>query len=108
MTVRVLSPEGNPIHGAEIDWWQSDTAGNYYHRTYTLRGRVTTDEDGYAEVLTVAPAPYGPGEKLQRAAHFHLWIRTPQANEGQAAYDGLTTQLYVCDGNDAQLMEKDL
>ncbi|KAL5504043.1 hypothetical protein ACEPAH_8116 [Sanghuangporus vaninii] len=107
MTVRILSPEGNPISGTELDWWQSDTAGSYYHRTYTLRGRVTTDENGYAEILTVAPAPYGPGENVQRAAHFHVWIHAPQAEKGQTAYDDLTTQMYVCDGNDAKLMEND-
>ena len=108
MTVRVLSPEGNPIPGAELDWWQADTDGNYYHRTYTLRGRVTTDEEGCAEILTVAPAPYGVGTKIQRAAHFHLWIHAPAAQKGETAYDDVTTQLYVCDGNDTQLMAKDL
>ena len=107
MTVRVVSPDGKPIYGAELDWWQSDTTGSYYHRTYTLRGRVTTDENGYAEVLTVAPSPYGVGP-AKRAAHFHVWIHAPSAQPGQTAYDDLTTQMYVCDANDNEIMKSDL
>ena len=38
MSVRVLSPDGKPLKGATIDWWQADTEGGYYFATYTLRG----------------------------------------------------------------------
>lgn len=38
MSIRVLSPEGRPLKGATIDWWQADTEGSYYFASYTLRG----------------------------------------------------------------------
>ena len=107
MTVRILSPEGSPLPGAVLDWWQADMTGGYYFATYTLRGRITTDEQGYAEVLTVTPGVYGiPG--AMRAAHFHLWVHAPSAQPGKPAFDDLTTQLYICDANDTKLLDNDL
>lgn len=106
MTVRVVAPDGSPIPGAVLDWWQADSSGGYYFWTYTLRGRVATDDQGYAEVLTVVPAPYGAGS-IMRAGHFHLWVHAPAVQSGQPAYDDLTTQIYVCNANDVQLLKSD-
>lgn len=107
MTVRVLAPDGSPVPGAVLDWWQADSEGIYYATSYTLRGRIETDEQGYAEVLTVAPGAYGPAANL-RAGHCHVWLHAPPASSGKQSCDDLTTQLYVCDANDSKKMETDL
>lgn len=105
MIVRVLDNEGLPLPGATLDWWQADTEGSYYFKDYTLRGIVKTDSNGYAEVLSVAPGFYGPpGSK--RAGHFHVRIRAPPGAGGK--WEELTTQMYVCGGNDENDMKSDL
>ena len=50
----VQDQRGNPISNAQVDWWQADTTGEYYFKTYNLRGKFTTDTDGKAEVLSVS------------------------------------------------------
>ncbi|KAI5122528.1 hypothetical protein M0805_005255 [Coniferiporia weirii] len=106
-TVRILTPDGSPIPGATIDWWQADTEGNYYFSSYTLRGRLTTDENGCAEVLSIPPGAYGP-EIAKRAGHFHLCVRPSPGGVVGANCDELTTQLYVCEANDSSAMSLDL
>ncbi|KAH8118137.1 aromatic compound dioxygenase [Phellopilus nigrolimitatus] len=107
MTVRVISHSGAPVPNAVLDWWQADTEGNYYFADYTLRGRVTTDSDGCAEVLTVVPGMYG-SPHFRRAGHFHVWVHAPTKREGDIAWDDLTTQLYVCEANDSHALESDI
>lgn len=107
MTVRVLAPDRSPVPGTVLDWWQADSEGGYYAASYTLRGRIETDEQGYAEVLTVAPGAYGPAANI-RAGHCHVMFRAPPAPPGRQQCDDLTTQLYVCDGNNFKMMETDL
>lgn len=103
MVIRIVGPDGKPIPNAVLDWWQADEAGTYYYATYTLRGKARTDSEGYVEVLSVPPGPYGPA-KVRRAGHFHIIVRPP----GKSHASGLTTQLYVCDGNDEKLLGTDL
>lgn len=104
MTVRILTPEGRPIRGATLDWWQADLNGDYSIRDYSLRGVVSTDADGVVEVLTTPPAYYGFGTK--RAGHFHVIIRPPKDQSGK--WDSLTTQLYVCVNNNSKDLTVDL
>lgn len=101
MTIRVLDNNGLPLPGATLDWWQADNEGSYYFKDYTLRGIVKTDSNGYAEVLSVAPGLYG-----QRAGHIHLRIRAPPGAEGK--WEELTTQMYVCGGNDENEVKNDM
>jgi protocatechuate 3,4-dioxygenase beta subunit len=92
---RVLSSDGEPIAGAELDVWQ-----NGDNRLYAvqdpdaseahLRGRFETREDGSYAFLGVRPVPYpipddGPvgrmlaasGRHPWRPAHIHLIARAP-------------------------------
>lgn len=98
----IQDPKGEPIRGANIDLWQATTAGEYFFRTYRLRGQFTTDENGKVEILTIIPGKYGP-PKLQRAGHFHIIINDPNGR-----FDQLTTQVYVCHANQSSEMESDL
>lgn len=108
MTVRVLSADGKPLSGVTLDWWQASTIGEYYFKNYTLRGRVTTDANGYAEVLTVVPGAYGVGSAL-RAGHFHLhfWPSSVKDSTTEESHEDLVTQMYVCEANDPTPMEED-
>ena len=105
MTVRVMDANGLPLPGATLDWWQADNEGSYYFKDYTLRGIVKTDSNGYAEVLTIAPGFYGPPGS-RRAGHFHVRIRAPPGAQGK--WEELTTQMYVCPGNDEEILKSDL
>ena len=106
MTVRVVSLDGKPLRGAVLDWWQADGDGKYYFSEYTLRGRVSTDEDGIAEVLTVAPGEYHALGGM-RTGHFHIHIYAPRSAKGEIAYEGMTTQVYVKERNDNTILDKD-
>ena len=57
---------------------------------------------GDVEVLTVTPGTYGPEENV-RAGHFHAIISDPTRT-----WRSLTTQMYVCRGNDVEEMKPDL
>lgn len=72
-----------------------------------MNHRIRTDDNGVAEVISVAPGAYGLGDAL-RAGHFHVKIYPPQAGKGAAALDELTTQIYVCRANDAAILKSDL
>ena len=101
-TFRVLSPEGNPASNVTLDWWQADGDGSYYFSSFTLRGQISTDKDGIAEVLTVAPGAYRALGGL-RSGHFHIQIRPAPTQ----SYSGLTTQVYVHEKNDGSILSTD-
>jgi catechol 1,2-dioxygenase len=91
---------GEPVAGAELDWWQADEHGGYDRVGCHLRGVTRSDADGRYALLTVLANDYDEhegdpvGELLEmmgrlryRAAHIHLKVRV----------DGvlrLTTQLF--------------
>lgn len=102
LQVTIRSPKGDPLPNAQIELWHATTSGQYAYRSYALRGRFTTDANGNAEVLTIVPGDYGAGGNL-RTGHFHMMIR-----DAEGKYDNLTTQVYVCKGNDVGGMQKDL
>ena len=103
---RVLSLDGRPIAGAEVDVWQADDDGLYDVQraelgdTRRARGVLMTDADGHVRFRTVAPTAYpvptdGPvgrlllasGRHPWRPAHVHFRIRAP-------GYQTLVTHIF--------------
>src|SRR6185295_6037109 len=82
ITGRVLAPDGTPIAGALLDFWQANDAGQYDNQGYELRGHQYTDPDSYYTLGTVVPGLY-PG----RTRHIHVKVQAPNGPV-------LTTQLY--------------
>jgi len=92
---RVLTTEGEPIAGAEVDVWQNGDNELYAVQDPGapedhLRARFRTRDDGAYGFIGVRPVPYsipsdGPvGQMLQatgrhpwRPAHIHLIVRAP-------------------------------
>jgi len=80
---RVLSPDGNPIKGAEIEIWQTAENGLYSNcdeeqSEYNLRGHMNVADDGVYKFSTIRPAPYivpddGPVGKLLKGTGRHPW-----------------------------------
>ncbi|KAI0340607.1 aromatic compound dioxygenase [Trametopsis cervina] len=101
LTLHIRGPSGEPVKNAQFDWWQADTAGVYSTSTYMLRGKFKTNEQGDIEILTVVPGKYGPADH-RRAGHMHLILTDPDGK-----FSELTTQLYVCRGNDSSEMNTD-
>ncbi|MEA2671551.1 MAG: catechol 1,2-dioxygenase [Chloroflexota bacterium] len=101
----VRSADGTPLAGAMLDVWQISADGGYSHfhagfPEYNLRGRLTADEEGRFEFLTVVPVPYeipkegatgrllaALGRTAHRPAHVHLKL-------GHQGHRPLTTQIY--------------
>jgi hydroxyquinol 1,2-dioxygenase len=102
---RVLSADGSPIAGAELDVWQNGEDELYAVQRPEapedhLRGRYTTREDGGYAFLAVRPVPYpipydGPvgamldatGRHPWRPAHIHMIVRAP-------GYKSVTTHIF--------------
>ena len=102
---RVLSVDGSPIAGAELDIWQNGDDRLYAVQDPEapedhLRGRFISRDDGSYAFLAVRPVPYtiphdGPvGRMLEstgrhpwRPAHIHLIVRAP-------GYRTLTTHVF--------------
>ena len=102
---RVLSVDGSPIAGAELDVWQNGDDRLYAVQRPEapedhLRGRYTTREDGSYAFLAVRPVPYpipydGPVGKMLdstgrhpwRPAHIHMIVRAPR-------YRPVTTHIF--------------
>ncbi|KAF5383255.1 hypothetical protein D9615_004905 [Tricholomella constricta] len=102
---RVLDTEGNPIAGAIIDTWETDSNG-LYDTQYSnrekpdCRGRLTSAKDGSYSFRAVVPVPYPIpsdgtvgnllsrlGRHVFRPAHLHMMIEAP-------GFEKLTTALY--------------
>jgi catechol 1,2-dioxygenase len=113
---RVLSVDGTPVPGAELDVWQNGDDRRYAVQDPTapehhLRGRFRARDDGSYAFLAVRPVPYtipsdGPvgamlratGRHPWRPAHIHLIVRAP-------GYRTLATHIFDADsehlGSDA-------
>ena len=92
---RVLSNDGAPVAGAELEIWQTSENGLYSNQDETkpefnLRGHMAVGENGIYRFTTVRPAPYsvpddGPvGELLHatgrepwRPSHLHFMVSAP-------------------------------
>lgn len=82
----VLNQDCNPVSNAIIDVWQTDPNGNYYFEDFTLRGKITADNNGQYKIETLFPGKYSEAGTT-RPAHIHLKISSP----GLSSH---TTQLY--------------
>jgi len=87
--------DGQPVPGASIDMWQTDSRGQYAAHDKTqhpdnLRCKQSCDHAGRYWLTTVLPAPYsipmdGPvgalfrltGRSQWRPAHYHFIVRAP-------------------------------
>jgi protocatechuate 3,4-dioxygenase beta subunit len=93
---RVLDMQGQPLAGAEVDFWQNAADGLYWQQdprqpTDNLRCRLRTAANGSFEIATIRPVPYqiptdGPaylelvqpaGRGSWRPAHYHLIVSMP-------------------------------
>lgn len=104
VTGSVSAAGGEPLAGAVVDVWQSDSEGLYdvqHLDALALRGRFRTDSDGRFWYWTIRPAAYpipddGPvGQMLAlqgrhpfRPAHVHFMIAAP-------GYERLVTHIFA-------------
>ena len=79
----------NPISGAILDFWQTDSEGKYDNEGFTLRGKVISDTNGNYTLNTILPGTYSEGD-ITRPAHIHVKAWIPD-NPGNPS---LVTQLY--------------
>jgi protocatechuate 3,4-dioxygenase beta subunit len=82
----VLTPDCEPIAGAELDVWHADARGGYDLDGFYFRGVLVTDDRGRFELRTIVPGRYLNGDRY-RPAHVHVKLRA-------AGHRTLTTQLY--------------
>lgn len=77
-----------PLPNAIVDVWHADDAGRYDTTSsdYKFRGRMSTDEEGQYEFMSILPARYDNGGQL-RPRHIHFRVQTEQ-------HEALVTQLY--------------
>ena len=80
---RVVTPDGKPVEGAILDFWQTAPNGLYESQDadqpdMNLRGKLETGADGIYELITVKPCSYqvptdGPVGQILRAMGRHAW-----------------------------------
>lgn len=82
LTGYVLTQNCQPVAGALLEFWQTDSHGQYDNSGYQLRGHQFTDAAGRYQLETIMPGLY-PG----RTEHIHVKVQAP---------DGpvLTSQLF--------------
>jgi len=109
LTGRVLNEQSEPVEGARLDFWQTQSNGLYdVQETHegavpNLRCHQFTGADGRFGVRTVKPVSYtvpddGPAGEILRAtsrtawrpAHYHIWINAD-------GYLPLVTELFPGD-----------
>lgn len=88
----VVDPHGEPLPGSVVEIWQANHGGRYNHArdenptpldpNFQYWGRMTVDEAGRYQFLTIRPGKY-PG----RTPHIHFRIRRESSPE-------LVTQMY--------------
>ncbi|MCH2023937.1 MAG: T9SS type A sorting domain-containing protein [Saprospiraceae bacterium] len=74
------------IGGAILDIWHANDAGAYDNSGFNLRGKTTSNNQGFYLFETIYPGKYLNGSSY-RPAHIHFKITPP-------GYPLLTTQLY--------------
>jgi protocatechuate 3,4-dioxygenase beta subunit len=74
------------IPDAIIDIWHADTSGAYDNVGYKLRGKTTSNSQGFYMFETIKPGKYLNGSDF-RPSHIHFKITPP-------GFNVLTTQLY--------------
>jgi catechol 1,2-dioxygenase len=107
VTGRVVSTDGSPLPGAQLDVWQANDQGFYDVQQPTVqprgngRGLFTADENGEFWFRTIVPSHYpiptdGPvgelliatGRHAFRPAHIHFIVTAP-------GHRALTTHIFV-------------
>ena len=93
---QILDIRGNPIPGAKIEIWQTDSKGIYEHpddtdyserdQTFEGFGVAMTDGKGWYALRTIVPGAYGSGG-ASRPRHIHFKVK----QEGTTL---LTSQFY--------------
>ncbi len=74
---RALTTTCEPLHGARLDFWQTNEQGLYDTTGHRFRGAQQTDSDGRFQLETVMPGPYnGP-------RHIHFLLATRIDNQPQ-------------------------
>ena len=104
----VRDVHGQPIAGAQLDFWQNADNGLYPAQDpaqdpHNLRCKVACDAQGQFELLTIRPKPYtvptdGPvgallaasRRNIWRPAHYHVIVSAP-------GFVGLVTELFPQD-----------
>lgn len=93
---RVMTIDGNPLPGADVQIWQANAKGVYNHPrdgndpAFQGFGAVVTDAEGRYRFRTLRPAGYGSAF-FRRPPHIHFKVLI----RGEPV---LTTQMYFADG----------
>lgn len=74
------------IPNTEIDIWHADDAGTYDNTGFRMRGKTTSNQQGYYLFETIWPGKYLNGNSY-RPSHIHFKVTPP-------GFPTLTTQLY--------------
>ena len=96
---KVLNQNCEPIPGATLDFWQTDSSGNYDNEGFTLRGKLQTDGNGEYTLNTIFPGKYSQSG-FMRPRHIHVKVTVPNQPT-------LTTQLYFENDPHRDLLVKD-
>lgn len=80
------------IPDAIIDIWHADENGAYDNEGFNLRGKITTNSEGFYMFETIKPGKYLNGASF-RPSHIHFKITPPGFSE-------ITTQLYFSGDTD--------
>jgi protocatechuate 3,4-dioxygenase beta subunit len=98
---RVISVNGDPVAGAQIEIWQANDGGLYDLEGYRYRASLTPPASGVYAFESVMPGHY----PARVARHVHYFVTAPN-------HTHLTTQLYfasdeVFEGNPDKTFTKD-
>lgn len=102
---RVVGLDGEPVAGAVVDVWQTNSNGMYdiqdpEQPEHNLRGRYRADSTGNYQINTIRPTKYpiptdGPVGDLLRATNRHPWRPAHvHAIVSKPGYATLTTHLF--------------
>ena len=92
----VLDQNCQPLTNAKLDFWQTDSVGEYDNTGYRLRGHQFTDEQGRYYLETILPGLYNS----RPIEHIHVKIQPEGGEEATSQLyfpnqpvDGLTIQM---------------
>lgn len=77
----------NPVQGAILEIWQTNSSGDYDDKGFNLRGKIQTDKDGKYVLNTIIPGRLHLSDNTNRPSHIHVMVGIPDQPI-------ITTQLY--------------